>query len=284
SASDLISKTNSALNRARTLGQNRWYLFHEDDSYIKSASSSLEEKQMIIQAMEEDRFIPYFQPILDLKTNTIHHYEALARLIDQYDNVLLPSSFVFTAEKYGLIAGIDKIIAYKTMQIQAELKRLGRVVSFSINLSGKYLGDEAMLNYLKESLEDTKADPENIVFELTETAAIEDFSSAIRFFKELKKIGCKFSLDDFGVGFTSFVHIIEMEVDFIKIDGSFVRNIETSTRNRLLVKTISDLAKGLKIKTIAEYADKEVTVQILRELGVDYAQGFYIGKPAPHLI
>ncbi|MCX8026335.1 MAG: EAL domain-containing protein, partial [Thermodesulfovibrionales bacterium] len=282
--SDLLTKANAAVIKAKELGQNRWYLYQENDTYLKTAQSSLEEKQRIITAMEEDRFVPYFQPILDLKTNSIHHYEALARLIAPDDTVMLPSSFIFTAERYGLISGIDKIITYKTMLIQAELRRLGRIVSFSINLSGKHLGDESMLKYLKESLDDTKAQPENIVFELTETAAIQDFTAAVRFVKELKSMGCKFSLDDFGVGFTSFVHIIEMEVDFIKIDGSFVRNISLSKRNRLLVKTIADLARGLNIKTIAEFADTEETLSILRELGVDYAQGYFIGKPAPHLL
>lgn len=282
--SGLLIKANSAVNKAKELGQNRWYLFHKSDTYLKTAPSSLEEKQRIITAMEEDRFFPYFQPILELKTRQIHHYEALARLIAPDDTVIMPSSFIFTAEKYGLIAGIDKIITYKTMQIQSELKRLGRHVTFSVNLSGKHLGDNTMLQHLRESIEDTNADPKHIVFELTETAAIHDFKSALIFVKELKKIGCRFSLDDFGVGFTSFVHIIEMEVDFIKIDGSFVRNIGQSQRNRILVKTISELARGLNIKTIAEYVDTEETLNIISELGVDYAQGYLIGMPASRLI
>ncbi len=281
---ELLTKANAATNRAKELGQNRWYLYRDEDKYLKTASSSLEEKQLIISAMEEDRFVPYFQPILDLRENSIHHYESLARLLTNDGTVMLPSSFIFTAERYGLVSGIDKIITQKTMQIQAELSRIGRKISFSMNLSGKHLGDESMLEYIKQILQETGANPECIVFELTETAAIYDFAKAVDFVKELKNTGCKFSLDDFGVGFTSFVHLVEMSVDFIKIDGSFVRNLPNRERDRVLVKAISEMARGLGIKTIAEYVDKEETLAILKDLAIDYAQGYYIGKPAPVLI
>lgn len=281
---ELLSKANAATNRAKELGQNRCYLYKDEDSYLRTASSSLEEKQLIITAMEEDRFIPYFQPILDIKANSIHHYESLARLITYDGKVLLPSSFIFTAERYGLVSSIDRIITHKTMVIQGELSRLGRKITFSMNLSGKHLGDEEMLEYIKTSLRETGADPECIVFELTETAAIRDLSSAVAFVKELKDTGCKFSLDDFGVGFTSFVHLIDMSVDFIKIDGSFIRHLPERQRDRILVATIAEMAKGLGIKTIAEYVDKEETLKILKDLGVDYAQGYYIGRPSPTLL
>lgn len=281
---DLLSKANAAVMRAKDLGQNRCYIYNDEDKYLRTASSSLEEKQMIISAMEEDRFIPYFQPILDLHTGTIHHYESLARLISPDGKVMLPSSFIFTAERYGLVTGIDKIITFKTMSIQSELSRIGRKISFSMNLSGKHLGDSSMLEYLKNSLQNTGADPQFIVFEITETAAIQDFARAVDFVRELKSMGCKFSLDDFGVGFTSFVHLIEMSVDFIKIDGSFVRNLPNREKDRILVKAISEMARGLGIKTIAEYVDKVETLNILKELAVDYAQGYYIGKPSPSLL
>jgi len=282
--SELLTKANVATTRAKELGQNRCYLYSDADSYLKTAPTSLEEKQMIISAMEEDRFVPYFQPILDIKQNKVHHYESLARLITPDGKVLLPSSFIFTAERYGLVSGIDKIITYKTMQIQAQLSSLGKAISFSMNLSGRHLGDESMLDYIKYALKDTGANPGYIVFELTETAAVRDFKRAAEFVRELKDIGCKFSLDDFGVGFTSFVHLIEMSVDFVKIDGSFVRNLPDREKDRILVRAMTDMAKGLGIRTIAEFVDREETLNILREMGVDYAQGYYIGRPSQHLL
>jgi diguanylate cyclase (GGDEF)-like protein/PAS domain S-box-containing protein len=283
-AGELLSIVNAATSRAKELGQNRCYLFRQEDTSLEKSYSSFEEKKQIISAMEEDRFVPWFQPILDLKTDEVHHYEALARLMANDGTILPPSSFIFTAERYGLISGIDRIITEKTMSIQAQLSRLGRKVSFSMNLSGRHLGDTEMLKYLQNSIKESGADPDCIVFELTETAAVGDFRSAVDFVKELKDMGCKFSLDDFGVGFTSFVHLIEMEVDFIKIDGSFVRHLPERERDRMLVTTIAEMARGLGIKTIAEFVDRQEILPILRDFGVDYAQGYLIGKPAPTLL
>lgn len=282
-AAELLTAANAATERARALGQNRIYLFRKEDNHMKEARSSLEEKQMIITALEEDRFVPWFQPILDLRTHEVHHYEALARLTARDGSILPPSSFIFTAERYGLISGIDRVITEKTMNIQAQLSRIGKKVSFSMNLSGRHLGDEEMLNHLKTSIKESGADPDCIVFEITETAAVGDFKRAVEFVNALKDMGCKFSLDDFGVGFTSFVHLIEMEVDYIKIDGSFVRHLPEKERDRLLVRTIAEMARGLGIQTIAEFVDRESIMTILSDFSVDYAQGYLIGKPQPSL-
>ncbi len=278
---ELLSRSSAATVHAKEQGKNRYSLYRADINYLKQAHAILEEKQRIIVAMEKDLFIPWFQPILHLLSREIHHYEALARLMTPDGTLLPPSSFIPTAERYGLISDIDRIITEKTIKKQAELLRAGIIISFSMNLSGKHLGDAKMLRFLQTVISESGANPDCLIFEITETAAIQNMSSAVAFVKALKEMGCKFSLDDFGVGFTSFVHLVEMKVDFLKIDGSFVRRLPESKRDRILVKTIADMARSLNIKTIAEFVDRKEIIPLLHEFGIDYAQGYFIGKPSP---
>ena len=218
---------------------------------------------------------------LDLKDGGIHHYEALARIREENGNILMPSAFIETAERFGLISTIDRIIVQKVMKREAEAGRNGLSFSFGVNLSGKDLGDEELLFFLKSKILETKANPDHLIFEVTETATVRSLDKAIKFIKALKDMGCHFSLDDFGVGFTSFVYLREMEVDYIKIDGSFIRKLSENPHDQLFVKAIVDVAKGMGIKTVAEFVENKETIKLLKEFGVDYAQGYAIGKPAP---
>jgi EAL domain-containing protein (putative c-di-GMP-specific phosphodiesterase class I) len=189
--------------------------------------------------------------------------------------------FIEIAERFGLIGSIDRMLIEKTMGQQVELNRRGRPITFSMNLSGKDLGDEEFLSFLKSKISATGADPERLVFEITETAAVHDLGRAIKFIKDLKSLGCHFALDDFGVGFSSFVYLKEMNVDYIKIEGSFIRKLHSNPNDRLFVKAMTDVAKGMEIKTIAEFVETEEPLKLLKEYGVDYAQGYHIGKPMP---
>jgi len=233
------------------------------------------------KALAEDRFLPFFQPILDLHTNTVHHYEALARMRDDDGSILSPAAFIDIAERTGLIGAIDTAISTKTMERQI---KEGGDISFSMNISGKDMGDEHFLSSLKSAIKATGAVPERLVFEITETAAIHDLESAKTFIESLKSMGCKFSLDDFGVGFTSFVYLRELPIDYIKIDGSFIRKLPESRNDQLFVKAITDVARGMGIKTIAEFVEDERIMEYLRTFGVDYAQGYFIGKPAEDIL
>lgn len=283
-SAELLAKSNAATVAAKESGQNRCSVYQQGDRYLHEVHSSLETKQMIIKALDEDRIVPWFQPILHLRTGLVEHYEALARLEDADGRTLSPASFIPTAERFGLIYRIDHVIIQKTVLAQARLRQEGRNLSFSMNISGKNLGDKELLSRIQGFIRDSGADPACIVFELTETAAVRNLKEAVTFVKALKEWGCKFSLDDFGVGFTSFMHLVEMEVDFLKIDGSFVRRLPDSARDRILVKTITDMARGLGIKTIAEFVDHPDTIRILKQIGVDYAQGYLVGKPSPTLL
>lgn len=278
---ELFAKVDAALYRAKEMGRNRCHLYSPEDKVLENIHLRLKEKTHILKALAEDRFFPWFQPILSLKDGEIHHYEALARMQDEDGSVLLPGAFIDTAERFGLIGVIDRIIAEKTMRTQAEMGLRKKTLSFGMNLSGKNLGDERLLSFLQKKIMDTGADPNCLMFEITETAAVHDLERAIKFITALKSMGCRFSLDDFGVGFTSFVYLREMHVDYIKIDGSFVRRLPESRNDQLFVRAITDVAKGMGIKTIAEFVENEKTLDLIKDYGVDYAQGYFIGKPAP---
>ena len=153
---------------------------------------------------------------------------------DEGGKILFPGEFINTAERFGMIGAIDKIITEKSMRLQAEMGRKGKDFSFAMNLSGKNLGDEELLTFLQSTIKETGADPEHLMFEITETAAVQGLDKAVKFITALKAMGCKFSLDDFGVGFTSFVYLREMNVDYIKIDGSFVKGCMRTPMTSLL--------------------------------------------------
>jgi EAL domain-containing protein (putative c-di-GMP-specific phosphodiesterase class I) len=242
-------------------------------------------KGRIQKALAEDRFIPWFQPILDLREDKVTHYEALVRLIDEEGAILLPGAFLDVAERFGVIGEIDRVVIEKTMRVQVEMSRIkkGITFTFSINLSGRDLGDEKVLSFIKTKITETGADPNYLIFEITETSAVHDLKAAIKFIDALKEIGCHFALDDFGVGFTSFVYLKEMKVDYIKIDGSFIRRLHENPNDQLFVRAITDVSKGMGIKTVAEFVETEETLKLLREYDVDYAQGYLIGKPAPEV-
>ncbi|MBF0565642.1 MAG: EAL domain-containing protein [Nitrospirae bacterium] len=282
--SDLLRKGDAAIQRAKELGRNRCHVYRDDDRNLENIHSRMREKERILNALEDDRFVPWFQPILCLGDGKIHHYEALARMRAEDGGIVLPSEFIRAAETFGLIGGIDRVITAKTMAFMSSLSGSGSHYSFGMNLSGKSLGDEELMRYLQTKIIDLGIEPGRIIFEITETAAIHDMKRAIRFIEALKEMGCLFALDDFGVGFTSFVYLRELKVDYIKIDGSFVKKLSTSPQDQLVVKAIAGVADGLGIKKVAEFVEDEQTLEMLRNFGIDYAQGYLIGRPSPTLI
>ena len=280
---DLLTKADAAMYRAKELGRNKVHSYRAEDQDLEKMHSRLAWRERILQGLKEDRFTPWFQPLLDLNTGTVHHYEALARLIDSDGKVLLPGAFIDIAERFGIVGLIDRMIIKKAMETQARMMKKGILLSFAMNLSGKDLGDSELLDYVKAMIIETGADPKSLVFEITETAAISDLDKAMKFVSSLKELGCHFSLDDFGVGFTSFTYLKELKVDFIKIDGSFIRKLHENPNDQVFVKAITDLAKGLKIKSTAEFVENEESLKLLKAFGVDFAQGYLIGKPSPEL-
>ncbi|MDH4099287.1 MAG: EAL domain-containing protein [Nitrospirota bacterium] len=280
---ELVMHADVALVNARKAGGDRCIIYSADDRQLEKTHSRLKEKERIQKAIAGNRFEPWFQPILDLRDNRIHHFEALARMYNADGTLVMPYEFIDTAEKFGLVNAIDRAITKKTMARQA-LNGNGEKISFGMNLSGKNLGDTEFLAFLRNAIEETGADPGSLIFEITETAAVHDLDKAIKFLGELRQLGCRFALDDFGVGFNSFLYLRELTVDYIKIDGSFIRKVHENANDRLFVKAIVEVARGLGIKTIAEFVENGEILELVRSLGVDYAQGYAIGKPAKELV
>ncbi|MEO5573654.1 MAG: EAL domain-containing protein, partial [Gammaproteobacteria bacterium] len=232
-------------------------------------------------ALLHDRFILYYQPIMEVRTKNIKHYEVLLRMLGEGDKIIAPGAFITAAEHTGLIHAIDHMVLRKAIAQAAELSRQGHNFCFSINLSAHAFDDPDLLTILAETLIQYKADPTNFIFELTETAALADLSAARKLMQSIRAFGCSFALDDFGVGFSSFYYLKQLPVDYVKIDGSFIQHLADNTDDQILVKALCDVARGFGKKTTAEFVENAAILTLLERFKVDYAQGYFIGKPAP---
>ena len=279
--SELLTRADAAMYRAKEQGRNRFHFYSPEEREIEQMHMRLKCKEGILVALKEDRFEPWFQPIMRLSDNSVSHYEVLARMREKDGSIVLPGPFIEIAERFGLVGAISRSIIGKALALQASLKNAGKDLSFCVNVSGKELGDREFLYFLKGRIFELGIDPRNIVFEITETASIYDLDRAISFIMGLREIGCRISLDDFGIGFTSFLYLREMQVDYIKIAGSFIKGLEKNLNDQLFVKAITDVARGMEIETIAEFVESSAILGSLRKYGIDYAQGYIIGIPAP---
>ncbi|MES9823639.1 MAG: EAL domain-containing protein [Candidatus Thiodiazotropha endolucinida] len=240
-------------------------------------------KDKIEQALAKDNFILFFQPIMEIANGTISHYEVLIRMIENDGTLALPSEFIPVAERTGLIHQINHYVLRTSIQRLSSLNKTSHDITLSINLSGRVIDDPELLTQLTHLLNSSGINPERLVFELTETAALADVNAAIDLMSELQALGCRFALDDFGVGFSSFYYLRELPLDIVKIDGSFIKNLTTSTKDQVFVKALTEMASALGKDTVAEFVEDEATLKLLTELGVAYAQGYYIGRPSPEI-
>jgi len=282
--SDLLAKADAAMYTAKRKGRGQVHVFSEDDVELWNMQAKIHWEERIRWALKDKRFELYYQPVVEAVSGLITHYEVLLRMRGEDGEMIAPGAFMETAERFGLIREIDRWVAENAIKMQADSIKQHKPVSLAINLSGKHFGNMAMLEYIQDAIATYGADPQSLMFEVTETEAVENLSKARGFIDALRGIGCKFALDDFGIGFSSFHYLRNLPVDYIKIDGSFVRNLHVDRDDRLFVKAIVDLAKGLKIHCIAEFVENRHIIDILVELGVELGQGYYIAKPAPHFI
>ena len=278
---DLLSNADIAMYHAKKSGFGQFHVYSPKQQYQVHSTQKMYWKNVIEDAIENDRFVLYFQPIQDLKTGLTSHYECLVRLILEKGRVVSPGEFIEYAETLGLIGQIDRIVLGKAIDQHLEFKRQKNPVGLSINLSGRSLNDRTVFHEIRRLLTLPGVTPGKIIFEITETTAISNFTSAQSLINETKTLGCRFAIDDFGVGFSSFRYLKDLAVDYIKIDGSFIKKIDKSQADRLFVKSISEISHALGKKTIAEFVENEAIVTILKEYDIDYAQGYHIGKPQP---
>lgn len=280
-ADELLAHADLAMYKSKELGSNCFNFYTPDPHWQAQIQSRNFWKNKIHEALEQNLFALYCQPILHLQSNAISCYEVLIRMIGKDREIITPNMFLPIAESCGLISQIDCWVVCQAIRLIEHHAKAGNNLRLEVNISGKSLSDEELLPLIQQELTTTGVNPASLVLEITETAAIADFSQACKFINTLKQMGCQFAIDDFGIGYSSFSQLKHLPVDYLKIDGSFIKNLAKDFLDRHLVKAIVEVARGLSIDTIAEFVADAETIQLLHQLGINYAQGYYIGKPLP---
>lgn len=279
--SDVLSAADTACYEAKDQGRNRIHVYYVDDDNLTKRRGEMQWVHRITDALDNDKFVLFCQEIVPLKKSTTpnQYYELLVRIKNEDNSLVNPMAFIPAAERYNLMTVIDKVVIDKALTELHALSSIDAKIHFSINISGQSLCENHFMDYVIEKFQETDIDPELVIFEITETAAIANLSQAIRFIKTLKGIGCQFALDDFGSGLSSFAYLKNIPVDYLKIDGYFVRDITEDPTDAAFVESIHQIGTVMGIKTIAEYVENEAILNRLREIGVDFAQGYHFGKP-----
>ncbi|MBZ0331155.1 EAL domain-containing protein [Halomonas sp. ANAO-440] len=276
-AADMMASADLAMYKAKEGGIQRWHLL----STVETAKDELQERvywvERIRQAIEEDGFELMVQPIVRLNDRNVRHYEILLRMRGPKGSLIAPLHFIPIAERSGQIVQIDRWVLRHSLQALKHVQDKG--ISLAVNLSGQTLHDDGLKQFLVEELATSGADPNYLILEITETAAVTDFSKARGVLQSIRDLGCRTALDDFGVGFSSFHYLGELPVDFIKIDGAFIRSLLTNPDSRVIVQAIADIAAGFSKQAIAEFVDQEALVPLLESYGITYGQGYHLGRP-----
>jgi diguanylate cyclase (GGDEF)-like protein/PAS domain S-box-containing protein len=237
--------------------------------------------QRLHVALEQHDFVLHYQPVIEIATGRLSHYEGLIRMTQANGGLIPPGEFIPVAERTGLIARVDYMAMEMAFSQLAALDAQGLDIKLAVNISAAHLGDDTLFRWLERVFAEDTALPARLIFEITETTAVHNIARAKAFMEPLRVLGCRFALDDFGVGFTSFTHLRSLPVDTVKIDGSFVRDLATNPENQSLVKAMTEVAHSLGKQVVAEFVESAEILEILRALGVDYAQGYHIGRPGP---
>lgn len=283
SLATLLSRADTACYAAKDAGRNRIYVAKEDDQLVRTQHEQMQWVSRIEEVLEDNLFELFAQPIVRMpEASSVEHYEILLRMKNGEHGDVLPMAFIPAAERYGKMVDIDRwVIENLFSRYQEVEKRLRKKVRFNINISALSVNEEVMIGYLQECFDRYHVPYEAITFELTETAAIANFQSALTFIEHFRALGCRFALDDFGCGLSSFSYLQNFPVDYLKIDGSFVTDIDTNEVNRAMVDAINQIGHVMGIKTVCEFVENEAVLDVLREIGIDYAQGYHFGHPVP---
>lgn len=280
---NLLSQADTACYAAKDGGRNRIHIATPSDSAVQERQDQMQWIARLEDAVVKNRFELYAQPIVGIQgTNNVSHYELLLRLHDADGKMIPPMAFIPAAERYGFMSKIDRWVIENAFKNYAKMRDNGmNNVNFSINISGISFADEGMVQFITDAFESYHIPYQNITFEITESATIANLNSALEFIESFKGLGCHFSLDDFGCGLSSFSYLQNMPVDYLKIDGSFVQDLDTNEVNRAMVDAINKIGHVMGIRTICEYVGSQEVLDILKEMDVDYIQGYFAGLPMP---
>lgn len=279
SADEVLSAADIACYAAKDLGRDRIHVYADDDSDMQRRHTEMQWVSRIKDALDNGQFILYQQKMCSLSrvNGDEGHSEFLIRMLDSDGSIILPGAFIPAAERYGMMPSVDRWVIKSIIDHLVQSHKDEGV--YFINLSGASLSDDGIFSFIKQEIARSKIPPELLCFEITETAAIASLSNAVEFINEIRSIGCRFALDDFGAGLSSFSYLKTIPVDYLKIDGAFVRDINEDPMNYAIVQAINEIGHVAGLHTVAEYVEDEETLKLLREIGVDLAQGYCIERP-----
>ncbi|WP_428634843.1 putative bifunctional diguanylate cyclase/phosphodiesterase [Sedimenticola sp.] len=279
-----LSAADTACYTAKDTGRNRYHIFDASNRELEQRFSEMGWVNRLTEALEQERLCLYFQPITPLagEQGNNRHFEVLLRLKDKHAGIISPATFLPAAERFGLITTLDRWVVNRTFDWMNHHARFNSQFGMiSVNLSGHSIGDPALLRLITERLANAQFPAKSLCFEITETAAISNIDRAGEFISALRKLGCHFALDDFGSGLSSFAYLKQLPVDYLKIDGSFVRDMIKDPQDFAMVKAMNQIGQIMGKQTIAEFVECQDTAERLKSIGVDFIQGYYPGRPQP---
>ena len=278
-ACEVLSAADMACYAAKDLGRDRVHVYTDDDADLQRRHTEMQWVSRIKDALDGEQFVLYQQKMCSLNNVTGHeqHSEFLVRMLGLDGSIILPGAFIPAAERYGLMMNLDRWVVKAVIDYLVQNEKNKGV--YFINLSGASLSDDGIFSFIKQEISRSQISPELLCFEITETAAIANLSNAVEFINEIRNIGCQFALDDFGAGLSSFSYLKTIPVDYLKIDGAFVRDINNDPMNYAIVHAINEIGHVAGLQTVAEYVENEETLGLLKDIGVDLAQGYCIERP-----
>ncbi|MGI9081488.1 MAG: sensor domain-containing protein [Thermoleophilaceae bacterium] len=289
-ADELLVEADIAMYDAKEAGKDRHAIYERTNGRRELMSIRENWNERLRTAVEDDRFVLHAQPIMPICSNGTPTFELLLRLPDDHGDLIPPGTFLYNAERFGLIEQIDRWVLRQAVRHLGASHAAGVDLMLTVNVSGKTMGDPALGGYVAGLLAEHPVRSQRLVIEITETAAITNIERARTLATELQSLGCQIALDDFGAGFASFYYLKHLKFDYLKIDGEFISNLCTTPTDQLVVQAVVSIARGLNARTIAEFVGDDATVELLHKLGVDHGQGYHLGRPAaldqrlPHLI
>jgi diguanylate cyclase (GGDEF)-like protein/PAS domain S-box-containing protein/excisionase family DNA binding protein len=277
----LFSNVDIAMYQAKELGRNRHAVFDQASESLRSTHRRIHWAKRLRDALDEDHFCLFAQPVVRLRDHKAVHHEVLVRLRDDAGGYILPSAFIELAESLSLVQEIDLQVVEKLLAFMRQNSQVGKKLRYFVNLSRVSISDERWIKRFMSLLKAGATDPSQLVFEITETAAMSEVDVTMNFISRLKDMGCRFALDDFGAGFSSFYYLKRFEVDYLKIDGGFIRDLATDEGSRLFVRALNDVARGLNKQVVAEWVETPEVLKLLVEMGAQFGQGYLFRKPLP---